>query len=46
MIVRLLQKFDKIEPAAGQLDNPVTSDLTLTSSPYNKVTLKMHEASQ
>lgn len=44
VIVRLLQKFDRIEAAPGVLDDPIQSFLTLTSCPGRPVTLKMHEA--
>ena len=43
-MVRLLQKYDKLEAAPGQLEGPVKSNLTLTSCPANPVTLKLREA--
>ncbi|KAF2207360.1 hypothetical protein CERZMDRAFT_115220 [Cercospora zeae-maydis SCOH1-5] len=44
VIVRLLQKFDKIEAAPGELEGPVTSNLGLTNCPARLVTLRLHEA--
>ena len=44
VMVRLLQKFDKLEAPAGEFDLPSTSYLTLTSCPGNPVTLRLHEA--
>jgi cytochrome P450 len=46
VVVRLLQRFDKLQPAEGQLANPVRSRLTLTSCPANPVTLKMRVAKE
>lgn len=46
VVVRLLQRFDAIEPAKGQLENPVRSNLTLTNCPANPVTLKMRVAKE
>ncbi|CAK4032293.1 Cytochrome P450 52A12 [Lecanosticta acicola] len=45
VLVRLLQRFDKIEAAPGSLEGVVRSNLTLTSCPGDKVTLRLHEAS-
>lgn len=45
VVVRLLQKFDKIEAVPGELEDPViTSNLTLTSCPGRPVTLRLREA--
>ncbi|KAK4553414.1 hypothetical protein LTR86_009471 [Recurvomyces mirabilis] len=45
VVVRLLQRFDAIKPGVNEIeDGPLTSFLTLTSSPGKKVTLKLHEA--
>ena len=44
VVVRLLQKFDRIEPGAHELEGEIMSDLNLTNSPARKVTLKMREA--
>ena len=44
VVVRLLQKFDRIEAAAGEMEEIVTSNLTLTNCPGKPVTLRMHEA--
>lgn len=46
VVVRLLQRFDKLQPAEGQLENPVRSKLTLTSCPGKPVTLKMRVAKE
>lgn len=46
VVVRLLQRFDKLQPAEGQLANPVRSRLTLTSCPANPVTLRMRVAKE
>jgi len=45
VVVRLLQKFDKIEPGANELEGYVRSGLNLTNAPGKKVTLKLHQAS-
>ena len=42
--VRLLQKFDKIEPGAHELEGYVRSNLNLTNCPGKLVTLRLHEA--
>ncbi|KAK4549199.1 hypothetical protein LTR36_007657 [Oleoguttula mirabilis] len=44
VVVRLLQKFDRIMPGAHELEGPITSNLTLTNSPGKPVTLRLHEA--
>ncbi|SMR63392.1 unnamed protein product [Zymoseptoria tritici ST99CH_3D1] len=44
VIVRLLQKYDKIEAAPGELDAPALSNLSLTNCPAIPVTLRLHEA--
>lgn len=44
VVVRLLQKFDKLELPASEIEEQVTSNLTLTSCPGRPVTLKMHVA--
>jgi cytochrome P450 len=44
VIVRLLQKFDKIEAAEGELEGEVRSNLTLTNCPARPVTLRLREA--
>ena len=44
VVVRLLQKFDRIEPGAHELEGLVTSNHTLTNCPGKPVTLKLHEA--
>lgn len=45
VVVRLLQRFDTLQPAEGQLEeNPVRSKLTLTSCPATPITLKMRVA--
>ena len=44
VVVRLLQRFDQIQPGAHELEGPVTSNLTLTNCPGKPVTLKLHEA--
>ncbi|GIZ38284.1 hypothetical protein CKM354_000170400 [Cercospora kikuchii] len=44
VIVRLLQKFDKIEAPPGALEGVVTSNLSLTNCPANLVTLRLREA--
>ncbi|KAK5173158.1 uncharacterized protein LTR77_003280 [Saxophila tyrrhenica] len=46
VVVRLLQKFDKIEAGEHELEGPVRSGLNLTNAPAKKVTLKLHEASR
>lgn len=42
--VRLLQKFDRIEGAPGELEGPTLVDVKLTSRPTGAVTLRLHEA--
>jgi len=44
VVVRLLQRFDALQPAEGQLEGIVRSKLTLTNCPANPVTLKMRLA--
>lgn len=44
VLVRLLQRFDRIEAVEGELGLPVTSNLTLTSCPARPVTLRLREA--
>ena len=44
VVVRLLQRFDALQPAEGQLESVVRSNLTLTNCPANPVTLKMRLA--
>ncbi|KJX93137.1 cytochrome p450 like protein [Zymoseptoria brevis] len=44
VVVRLLQKFDKIEAAPSELEQPALSNLTLTNCPAFPVTLRLHEA--
>jgi cytochrome P450 len=44
VVVRLLQRFDALQPAEGQLEGVVRSKLTLTNCPANPVTLKMRLA--
>lgn len=45
VVVRLLQRFDKIEPAGHELtETVIKSNLTLTSCPGNPTTLRLHEA--
>ncbi|KAF7198095.1 Cytochrome P450 52A12 [Pseudocercospora fuligena] len=44
VVVRLLQKFDRIEAAPGELEGPVTTDLGLTSCPKRPVTLRLRVA--
>lgn len=44
VVVRLLQRFDKIEPGKHELEGYVRSDLNLTNCPGKKVTLRMHKA--
>lgn len=44
VVVRLLQKFDKLELPASEIEEQVTSNLTLTSCPGRPVKLKMHVA--
>ncbi|KAK4497125.1 hypothetical protein PRZ48_011575 [Zasmidium cellare] len=44
VLVRLLQRFDSIEAAPGELEGPITSNLTLTSCPARPVTLRLREA--
>ncbi|KAK5125177.1 hypothetical protein LTR85_000853 [Meristemomyces frigidus] len=44
VIVRLLQRFDKITPGAHELEGPIGSNLTLTNCPAKPVTLRLHEA--
>lgn len=46
VLVRLLQRFDKIEAKPGSLEGPVRSNLTLTSCPADLVTLRLHEAKE
>jgi len=46
VVVRLLQRFDAIQPGAHELEGPVTSALTLTNCPGKPVTLKLREARQ
>ena len=46
VVVRLLQRFDKLAPAEGMLENPVRSRLTLTSCPAKPVTLRMRVAKE
>jgi cytochrome P450 len=46
VVVRLLQKFDKIEPGKHELEGYVRSDLNLTNAPGKKVTLKLHQADE
>ncbi|KAK3679104.1 hypothetical protein LTR37_021441 [Vermiconidia calcicola] len=47
VVVRLLQKFDKIEPGKHELEGEyVRSNLSLTNAPGKPVTLYMHEAKQ
>ncbi|EME40172.1 hypothetical protein DOTSEDRAFT_74860 [Dothistroma septosporum NZE10] len=46
VMVRLLQKYDKLEAAPGELEGPITSRLTLTSCPARNVTLRLHEAEE
>jgi cytochrome P450 len=46
VVVRLLQRFDKLVPAEGQLEDPVRSRLTLTSCPALPVTMKMRVAKE
>ncbi|KXT08237.1 hypothetical protein AC579_77 [Pseudocercospora musae] len=41
VVVRLLQKFDRIGAAPGELEGPVTTDLGLTSCPKRPVTLRL-----
>ncbi|KAI5361304.1 putative cytochrome P450 [Septoria linicola] len=44
VVVRLLQEFDKIEAAPGELEGLVTSNLGLTNCPAKPVSLRLHEA--
>ena len=44
VVVRLLQRFDKIVPGAHEMEGPITTNLGLTSCPGKPVTLKLHEA--
>jgi cytochrome P450 len=44
VLVRLLQRFDKIEAVPAELSLPTTSELTITSSPGRPVTLRMRQA--
>ena len=44
VVVRLLQKFDKIEPGKHELEGDITSNLNLTNCPGKSVTLSLHEA--
>jgi cytochrome P450 len=44
VLVRLLQRFDKIEAVPAELSFPTTSELTITSSPGRPVTLRMRQA--
>lgn len=48
VVVRLLQRFDAVEPAAGQVGEKevVRSNLTLTSCPAEQVTLKLRVAKE
>ena len=46
VVVRLLQRFDKITPAANAPQGPIRSNLTLTSCPGDPVTLRLHEAKE
>lgn len=44
VVVRLLQKFDRIELRAQGLEGVVTQDVGVASCPGNLVTLRLHEA--
>ncbi|KAK5135139.1 hypothetical protein LTR08_005525 [Meristemomyces frigidus] len=44
VVVRLLQRFDRLAPGAQELEGPVRSNLTLTNCPNKRVTLLLHEA--
>lgn len=44
VVVRLLQRFDAMEPAEGQLEGVVRSKLALTSCPARNVTVRFREA--
>ena len=44
VMVRLLQRFDRIEARKEELEGPIESALSLTSCPGRPVTLKLHEA--
>jgi cytochrome P450 len=47
VVVRLLQRFDRLGPAEGQVEEePVRSNVTLTSSPARAVTLRMRVAGE
>ncbi|KAI6867140.1 cytochrome P450 [Hortaea werneckii] len=46
VVVRLLQRFDQITPAANAPEGPIRSNLTLTSCPGDPVTLRLHEAKE
>ena len=46
VVVRLLQRFDKIEASAHELEGMTTSNLTLTNAPGRPVTLRLHEANE
>jgi hypothetical protein len=44
VVVRMLQKFDKIEPGKHELEGEALSNLNLTNCPARLVTCKLHEA--
>ncbi|KAK5080215.1 hypothetical protein LTR70_007802 [Exophiala xenobiotica] len=44
VVVRLLQRFDQIEAGAHELEDRITSNLTLTNCPGKPVTLRLHAA--
>lgn len=44
VLVRLLQRFDQIEAAPGELEGETLSNVTLTSCPARPVTLRLREA--
>jgi cytochrome P450 len=44
VVVRLLQRFDAIEPGVHELEGVVRSNLGLTNCPQKPVTLRMREA--
>jgi cytochrome P450 len=47
VIVRMLQKFDKIKPGKHEIDGDIIrSNLNLTSCPAKKVTVRMHLAEE
>lgn len=44
VIVRLLQRFDRIEAAEDELTRPVTANVTLTACPGKGPVVRLHEA--